>query len=50
MVEWIFFHAKSGANRMVSGLFVEKTLIYSDLYHIILRILPKYAYEAEHAI
>lgn len=42
-----FFHAKSGANRMVSGLFVGKTLIYSDLYHIILRILPKYASEAE---
>lgn len=42
-----FFHAKSGANRMVSGLFAGKTLIYSDLYHIILRILPKYASEAE---
>ena len=43
-----FFHAKSGANHMVSGLFVGKTLIYSDLYHIILQILLKYAAEAKH--
>ena len=42
-----FFHAKSGANSLVSGLFGGKTLIYSDLYHIILRILPKYPSEAE---
>ncbi|PSR98898.1 Endoplasmic reticulum metallopeptidase [Actinidia chinensis var. chinensis] len=42
-----FFHASSGANRMVSGLFKGKTLVYSDLNHILLRILPKYASEAE---
>ncbi|KAK6929195.1 Peptidase M28 [Dillenia turbinata] len=41
-----FFHAKSGANRLVSGLFMGKTLVYSDLNHVILRILPKYASEA----
>lgn len=40
------FHAKSGANRLTRGLFRGKTLIYSDLYHVILRILPKYADEA----
>uniref|UniRef100_A0A5B7BT72 Vacuolar membrane protease n=1 Tax=Davidia involucrata TaxID=16924 RepID=A0A5B7BT72_DAVIN len=46
-----FFHAQSGANRLVSGLFKGKTLVYSDLKHIILRILPKYASEAgENAI
>ncbi|KDP44365.1 hypothetical protein JCGZ_20045 [Jatropha curcas] len=45
------FHAKSGANRLVSGLFKGKTLVYSDLNHIVLRILPKYASEAgENAI
>lgn len=50
-VEVDFFHANSGANRLVGGLFVGKTLIYSDLNHIVLRILPKYAPEAgENAI
>ncbi|XP_077250715.1 uncharacterized protein LOC143890059 [Tasmannia lanceolata] len=42
-----FFHAKSGANHLVSGLFKGKTLVYSDLKHVILRILPKYRSEAE---
>lgn len=42
-VEVEVFEAKSGANRLVSGLFSGKTLVYSDLKHIILRILPKYA-------
>uniref|UniRef100_A0A2P2KJY6 Vacuolar membrane protease n=1 Tax=Rhizophora mucronata TaxID=61149 RepID=A0A2P2KJY6_RHIMU len=46
-VQLDFFHAKSGANRLVSDLFMGKTLVYSDLNHIILRILPKYASEAE---
>ncbi|XP_010253689.1 PREDICTED: endoplasmic reticulum metallopeptidase 1 isoform X2 [Nelumbo nucifera] len=41
------FHAKSGANRLVSGLFKGKTLLYSDLKHVVLRILPKYGSEAE---
>ncbi|XP_047313520.1 endoplasmic reticulum metallopeptidase 1 [Impatiens glandulifera] len=42
-----YFHAKSGANRLVGGLFKGKTLVYSDLKHIVLRVLPKYASEAE---
>ncbi|ONK70671.1 uncharacterized protein A4U43_C04F300 [Asparagus officinalis] len=45
------FHADTGANRLVSGLFKGKTLIYSDLKHVVLRILPKYLPEAaEHVI
>ncbi|KAF5733748.1 endoplasmic reticulum metallopeptidase 1 isoform X2 [Tripterygium wilfordii] len=46
-VEVDFFHSKSGANRMVGGLFKGKTLVYSDLKHIILRISPKYTPGAE---
>ncbi|KAF5947899.1 hypothetical protein HYC85_013856 [Camellia sinensis] len=42
-----FFHANSGANRLVGGLFKGRTLVYSDLNHIVLRISPKYASEAE---
>ncbi|KAL6977245.1 hypothetical protein U1Q18_026041 [Sarracenia purpurea var. burkii] len=42
-----YFHANSGANRLVSGLFKGKTLVYSDLKYILMRILPKYASEAE---
>ncbi|KAK4345465.1 hypothetical protein RND71_035641 [Anisodus tanguticus] len=50
-VELDLFHAKSGANLMVCGLFKGKTLVYSDLNHIVLRISPKYAPEAtENAI
>lgn len=50
-VELDLFHAKSGANLMVGGLFKGKTLVYSDLNHIVLRISPKYASEAtENAI
>ncbi|KAJ4846680.1 hypothetical protein Tsubulata_019727 [Turnera subulata] len=45
-VEVDVFRAESGANRLVSGLFKGKTLVYSDLTHIILRIMPKYASEA----
>lgn len=41
------FHAKSGANRLVGGLFNGKTLVYSDLNHVLLRIFPKYSSEAE---
>lgn len=45
------FHVTSGANSMVGGLFMGRTLVYSDLNHIILRISPKYASEAgENAI
>ncbi|KAJ8759909.1 hypothetical protein K2173_010010 [Erythroxylum novogranatense] len=46
-VELDYFHVKSGANRLVSGLFTGKTLVYSDLNHVVLRIMPKYASEAE---
>ncbi|XP_058094474.1 uncharacterized protein LOC131240342 isoform X2 [Magnolia sinica] len=46
-VQLDFFHAKSGANRLFSGLFKGKTLVYSDLKHVVLRILPKYLPEAE---
>ena len=50
-VEVDLFHAKSGANRLVSGLFTGKTLVYSDLNHVVVRILPKYVSEArEHSI
>ncbi|KAK6144774.1 hypothetical protein DH2020_021594 [Rehmannia glutinosa] len=50
-VEVDLFHAKSGANNLVGGLFKGKTLVYSDLNHIVLRIMPKYASEAgENAI
>lgn len=45
-VEVDLFHAKSGSNRLVSGMFQGKTLVYSDLNHVILRISPKYADEA----
>lgn len=45
-VEVDLFHAKSGANNLVGGLFKGKTLVYSDLNHVILRITPKYASEA----
>ncbi|XP_011084329.1 endoplasmic reticulum metallopeptidase 1 isoform X2 [Sesamum indicum] len=45
------FHAKHGANNLVGGLFKGKTLVYSDLNHVVLRIMPKYASEAgENAI
>lgn len=45
-VEVDLFHASSGANILVSGLFKGRTLVYSDLTHVVLRILPKYASEA----
>ncbi|KAI0493455.1 hypothetical protein KFK09_023571 [Dendrobium nobile] len=41
------FSAKTGANRLAGGLFKGKTLVYSDLKHVVLRILPKYIPEAE---
>ena len=50
-VEVDFFHSKYGANRLVGGLFKGKTLVYSDLNHIVVRVLPKYTVEArENAI
>ncbi|KAG8380490.1 hypothetical protein BUALT_Bualt06G0020800 [Buddleja alternifolia] len=50
-VEVDLFHAKSGVNNLVGGLFKGKSLVYSDLSHIVLRITPKYASEAgENAI
>lgn len=45
-VEVDLFHAKSGANHLAGGLFGGRTLVYSDLSHVVLRILPKYVSEA----
>ncbi|KAM7264307.1 hypothetical protein ACFE04_001990 [Oxalis oulophora] len=45
-VEVELFHVKSGVNSLAGGMFVGKTLVYSDLTHVVLRILPKYAPEA----
>ncbi|RDX80741.1 Endoplasmic reticulum metallopeptidase 1, partial [Mucuna pruriens] len=45
-VEVDLFHAKSGANHLSSGLFAGRTLVYSDLNHVVVRILPKYVSEA----
>ncbi|KAL9661059.1 hypothetical protein QQ045_025878 [Rhodiola kirilowii] len=42
-----FFHSEPGANTLVSGLFVGKTLAYADLSHIVLRIVPKHDPKAE---
>ena len=42
-VEVNSFVAKTGANQMKSGLFKGKTLMCSDLNHIVVRISPKYA-------
>ncbi|KAL5990640.1 hypothetical protein ACLOJK_011543 [Asimina triloba] len=41
------FHAKTGANRLTGGLFKGKTLVYSDLKHVVMRISPKYLPEVE---
>lgn len=41
-----FFESKSGVNRLVGGLFKGKSLVYSDISHIVLRILPKYELDA----
>ncbi|KAI7754782.1 hypothetical protein M8C21_015922, partial [Ambrosia artemisiifolia] len=45
-VEVDLFHVSSGANILVGGLFKGKTLVYSDLKHVVLRIAPKYVSEA----
>lgn len=45
------FHPKSSANILNNGLFKGKTHLYSDINHVVLRILPKYLPEAsENAI
>lgn len=50
-VEVDLFHATSGANNLTGGLFKGKSLVYSDLYHVVLRVSPKYVPEAvENAI
>ncbi|KAM3388372.1 hypothetical protein ACQJBY_010881 [Aegilops geniculata] len=46
-VQLELFHTDIGANRLAGGLFKGKTLLYSDLKHVILRIVPKYLPEAE---
>ncbi|EOA19920.1 hypothetical protein CARUB_v10000170mg [Capsella rubella] len=40
------FESKFGVNRLVGGLFKGKSLVYSDISHIVLRILPKYESDA----
>ncbi|KAL4190238.1 hypothetical protein AMTRI_Chr07g23690 [Amborella trichopoda] len=46
-VEVDYFHAEPGANRLVGGLFKGRTLLYSDLKHVVMRISPKYHSDAE---
>ncbi|GMG99399.1 hypothetical protein Nepgr_001239 [Nepenthes gracilis] len=46
-VEVDLFHVMAGANRLHSGLFMGKTLIYADLNHVVLRVSPKYSSEAK---
>lgn len=41
------FHSETAANCLSKGLFKGKTLIYSDMKHVVLRILPKYLPEVE---
>ncbi|XP_010493169.1 PREDICTED: endoplasmic reticulum metallopeptidase 1-like isoform X1 [Camelina sativa] len=41
-----FFESKFGVNRLVGGSFKGKSLVYSDISHIVLRILPKYESDA----
>ncbi|KAJ8506521.1 hypothetical protein OPV22_007407 [Ensete ventricosum] len=41
------FRAETAANHLSKGLFKGKTLVYSDLKHVVLRVLPKYLPEAE---
>ncbi|XP_073128587.1 uncharacterized protein [Henckelia pumila] len=45
-VEVDLFHANSGVNNQLTGLFRGKSVVYSDLNHVVLRITPKYASEA----
>ncbi|EPS60097.1 hypothetical protein M569_14706, partial [Genlisea aurea] len=42
-VEVDLFHVKSGVNRLVGGHFKGRSLVYSDLSHIVLRVQPKYS-------
>ncbi|KAL5216027.1 hypothetical protein ABZP36_007428 [Zizania latifolia] len=46
-VQLELFHTNIGANHLAGGLFNGKTLMYSDLKHVILRVVPKYLPEAE---
>ncbi|XP_062226190.1 uncharacterized protein LOC133924597 [Phragmites australis] len=46
-VQLELFHTDIGANRISNGLFKGKTLLYSDLKHVLLRVVPKYLPEAE---
>lgn len=45
-VEVDLFHVESGTNHLSSGLFVGRSLVYSDLDHVVVRIMPKYTSEA----
>ncbi|GLJ53167.1 hypothetical protein SUGI_1133080 [Cryptomeria japonica] len=46
-VEVDYFQSKPGVNRLKGGLFGGRTLIYSNLKHVVMRITPKYATDAE---
>ncbi|KAI3913589.1 hypothetical protein MKW92_043245 [Papaver armeniacum] len=42
------FHVEYGSNNdLKKGLFIGRTLVYADLKHVVVRILPKYSSEAE---
>ena len=36
------FHARPGLNRLNAGLFKGKSLVYSGLKHVVVRVRPKY--------
>uniref|UniRef100_A0A0D9W782 Vacuolar membrane protease n=1 Tax=Leersia perrieri TaxID=77586 RepID=A0A0D9W782_9ORYZ len=46
-VQLELFHTDIGTNRIAGGLFNGKTMVYSDLKHVLLRVVPKYLPEAE---
>ncbi|KAH9288162.1 hypothetical protein KI387_032279, partial [Taxus chinensis] len=46
-VEVDYFHSKPGANSLKKGLFSGRTLAYSNLKHVVMRVTPKYTTDAE---
>lgn len=45
-VEVDLFNSETGVNQLSEGLFKGKTMVYSDLKHVVLKIVPKYLPEA----
>lgn len=41
-VEVDYFHARPGATQLTGGLFKGKSLVYSGLKHVVVRLHPKY--------